>query len=75
MPHFVMDSGEAIQADYELKGVHVARLEHAIKGTYRRMRNIQEEAAQKGESPLRTALRKAQDRLTSIGNIGRRNAW
>jgi leucine dehydrogenase len=75
MPHFVMDSGEAIQADYELKGVHVARLEPAIKGTYKRMRSIQEEAAQTGESPLRTALRKAQERLTSIGNIGRRNAW
>ena len=75
MPHFVMDSGEAIQADYELKGIQTARLEHAIKNTYRTMRNIQDEAVKSDESPMRTALRKAQHRLTSIGNIGRRNAW
>jgi len=75
MPHFVMDSAEAILADYERKRVPSARLAEAIEGIYRRSRNIQEEARERKEAPLRTSLRKAQERLNSIGSIGRRNAW
>lgn len=75
MPHFIMDSGEAIQADFEMKGVPATRLPDAVEGIYRRVRNIQEIAREAKESPLRTSLREAQQRLKSIGNIGRRNAW
>ncbi len=75
MPHFIMDSGEAIQADFEMKGVPAARLTGAVENIYRRVRDIQEKAKEAGESPFRTSLRQAQQRLKSIGNIGRRNAW
>lgn len=75
VPNFAIDCGEVIQADYDRKHLPVNRLTEAIEGVYRRTRRLLEEAKAKNETPLRTAVRNAQQRLTSIGNIGRRNAW
>jgi leucine dehydrogenase len=74
MPHFVIDAGGAIQADFERKGMTGSQLRAAVEGVYRRARSLYEAAREAGESPFRTALRLAQSRLTAIGDIGRRNA-
>ncbi|MBF0547952.1 MAG: hypothetical protein HQM08_26180 [Candidatus Riflebacteria bacterium] len=72
-PHFVIDSGELIQADYELKKRSVELLKAAVAEIYGRTLAILETAKEQKEAPIRTALRMGSERLTNIGNIGRRS--
>lgn len=72
VPHMLIDAGELMQADYELMGRSLSLLKTAIGEIYRRTLSLLEEARDRKEPPLRLALKAASDRLTTIGNIGRR---
>lgn len=72
VPHFVINSGELIQADYELKGLSAELLQKAIQEIYPRTLNLLERAKEDKEAPVRTALKVACDRMEKITNIGRR---
>ncbi|MBF0406607.1 MAG: Glu/Leu/Phe/Val dehydrogenase [Candidatus Riflebacteria bacterium] len=70
-PHFIIDSGELIQADYEIKKRPKSLLGGAIQEIYGRTINLLEMASDKKEAPIRTALRFAGQRLTKVAGIGK----
>ncbi|MBF0501186.1 MAG: Glu/Leu/Phe/Val dehydrogenase [Candidatus Riflebacteria bacterium] len=71
-PHFLIDSGEVIQADYELKKRSRTLLQSAIGEIYGRTLELLESARENREPPVKTALRLATERFANIGSIGRR---
>ncbi|NLI78385.1 MAG: Glu/Leu/Phe/Val dehydrogenase [Candidatus Riflebacteria bacterium] len=73
-PHVVIDAGELIQADHELKNLSKTLLERAVAEIYARTVTLLETAREAKEAPLRTAMRLAWDRLTAIGRIGQRHS-
>ncbi|NLI78389.1 MAG: Glu/Leu/Phe/Val dehydrogenase [Candidatus Riflebacteria bacterium] len=71
-PHFLIDAGELIQADHELKKLSTALLQSAVGEIYHRTVALLEAAREAKEAPLRAAMRMAWDRLTAMGRIGHR---
>ncbi|MBF0409898.1 MAG: Glu/Leu/Phe/Val dehydrogenase [Candidatus Riflebacteria bacterium] len=70
-PHFIIDSGELIQADYEIKKRPKSLLGGAIQEIYSRTISLLEMSVERKEAPTRTALRLAGERLTKIAGIGK----
>ncbi|MFH0902500.1 MAG: Glu/Leu/Phe/Val dehydrogenase dimerization domain-containing protein [Pseudomonadota bacterium] len=74
-PHYIIDSGELLQADAELTGRSLELVERTVAEIYPRTLAVLETARDAKESPVRTTIRMANNRISAINSIGRHMAF